>query len=109
MSTSGQCLTGYVTGGGPGAPPEGGTWTGRGGEKGIWVAGTAIASDSSDRPYFVTGNGWGTRANNQATASGRVHSDALSESMVNLAVNPQNRSLTQEDYFELYGYLDGRW
>ena len=105
MSTSGKYLTVYVTAGGPGAPPEDGTWTGGGGGAGVWMSGTAIASDNSGRLFFATGNGGGTRVNNQAPASGRVHLDTLSESMVNLAVNPRNGSLTQGDYFEPYGYL----
>ena len=69
------------------------------------MAGTAIASDNAGRLFVATGNGEGTRVNNQAPASGRAHLDTLSESIVNLAVNPQNGSLTQGDYFEPYGYL----
>jgi hypothetical protein len=105
MSTAGKYVTGYVTSGGPGAPPEDGTWNGGGGAAGIWMAGAAIASDNSGRLFVATGNGKGTRVNNQAPASGHVHLDTLSECIVNLAVNPQNGSLTQGDYFEPYGYL----
>jgi hypothetical protein len=38
-------------------------------------------------------------------SSGRVHLSTLSECIVNLAVNPQNGSLTQQDYFEPANYI----
>ncbi|OCL10625.1 WSC-domain-containing protein [Glonium stellatum] len=105
MSTSGKYLTGYVSSGGLGAPPEDGTWTGGGGGGGVWMSGAAIASDNSGRIFYATGNGKGTTVNQQLAASGRVHLNTLSECMVNLAINPQTGALTQHDYFEPSAYL----
>jgi hypothetical protein len=104
MSTSGKYLTGYVTMSSPEAPPQDGTWAGGGGEAGVWMAGSAVASDNSGRLFFTTGNGNGKMANGQLPASGRVHLDTLSECIVSLAVDPKTGALTQQDYFEPYGY-----
>jgi len=51
-----KVITAYTTNGGPGAPPQDGTWTGGGGDAGIWMGGSAIASDHFGRVFFVTGN-----------------------------------------------------
>ncbi|KAF4624790.1 hypothetical protein G7Y89_g13381 [Cudoniella acicularis] len=105
MSTSGKYLTGYVTMGGPGAPLEDGTYSGGGGGAGVWMSGSALSSDNSGRLFFATGNAESPGINQQVPSSGRVHLDTLSESMVNLAINPQSGSLTQQDYFEPATYL----
>lgn len=61
MSTAGKYVTGYVTSGGPGAPPQDGTFNGGGGGSGIWMSGAAIASDNAGRLFFATGNGFKVR------------------------------------------------
>jgi hypothetical protein len=104
MSKTGQYLTGYVTMQSPEAPPQDGTWKGGGGAAGVWMAGSAIASDNPGRLFFSTGNGVGTMANSQVAASGRVHLDTLSECIVSLAVDPNTGALTQQDYFQPYNY-----
>jgi hypothetical protein len=105
MSTSGSILTAYATMGGPGSQPQDGTWNGGGGGGGVWMGGAAIASDRSDRIFFTTGNGLKARDNGDNPASGRVHLDTLSEAIVNLAINPTTKALTQQDYFEPAAYL----
>ncbi|KAF2492456.1 WSC-domain-containing protein [Lophium mytilinum] len=105
MSTSGKVLTGYSTNAGPASPPEDGTWTGGGGGAGVWQSGAAISSDNSGRLFFATGNAEGGGFNNKVPASGRVHLDILSECIVNLAIDPDTGALTQQDYFEPFGYL----
>jgi hypothetical protein len=69
------------------------------------MGGSAIASDSSSRIFFNTGNGLNERDNGNFPSSGRVHLDTLSEAIVNLAVDPVTGKLTQEDYFEPATYL----
>jgi iron transport multicopper oxidase len=105
MSTSGSILTAYATMGGDGSQPQDGTWNGGGGGGGVWMGGAAIASDRSDRIFFTTGNGLKARDNGDNPASGRVHLDTLSEAIVNLAINPTTKALTQQDYFEPAAYL----
>jgi hypothetical protein len=104
-ASTGQVSTAYVTSGGPGSPPQDGTWNGGGGGSGIWMAGSPIASDESGRVFFVTGNGYKTDVNQAQPASGRVHLDTLSECVVNMAVNSSTGTATQQDYFEPYTYL----
>jgi hypothetical protein len=104
MSTAGKYLTGYVTMSSPEAPAQDGTWNGGGGAAGVWMAGSPVASDNSGRLFFSTGNGKGTMVNGQLPASGRVHLDTLSECLVSLAVDPKTGALTQQDYFQPYGY-----
>jgi hypothetical protein len=99
-----KVITAYTTNGGPGAPPQDGTWTGGGGQAGIWMGGSAIASDNSGRVFFVTGNGWRGSVNQGLPASGRVRLDTLSECVVNMAVNESTGVVTQQDYFEPYTY-----
>lgn len=105
MSTAGKFVSAYSTNAGPSSPPQDGTWNGGGGGCGVWMAGMPLASDNSGRLFFVTGNGYKGTDNQQQPALGRNHLDTLSECMVNLAVNPQTGALTQQDYFEPYGYL----
>ena len=69
------------------------------------MGGAAISSDRSDRIFFTTGNGLKARDNGDVPSSGRVRLDTLSEAIVNLAINPTTKALTQEDYFEPAGYL----
>lgn len=109
INTTGSYVTSYVTSGGPGSPPQDGTWTGGGGGAGIWMGGMALASDNSGRLFFVTGNGEKQTVNGEEPASGRVHLDTLSECIVNMAVDPETGVVTQQDYFEPYDYmaLDG--
>ncbi|KUJ17722.1 FAD/NAD(P)-binding domain-containing protein [Mollisia scopiformis] len=104
MSTAGKYVTGYATFGGAGTPAEDGTWSGGGGAAGIWMAGSALASDNTGRLFFATGNGRGTGVNQVAAAPGHVHLDTLAECIVNLMLNA-NGSLTQQDYFQPASYL----
>ena len=69
------------------------------------MGGAAISSNRSDRIFFTTGNGLKARDNGDVPSSGRVHLDTFSEAIVNLAINPTTRVLTQEDYFEPTAYL----
>jgi hypothetical protein len=94
MSTTGKFVTAYATSGGPGAPPQDGTWNGGGGCCGVWMAGVPIASDNSGRIFFVTGNCYKGTDNQQQPASGCVHLDTLSECVVNMAVDLQTGVLT---------------
>jgi iron transport multicopper oxidase len=87
-STSGQYLTGFSTNAGPASPPQDGTWTSGGGGAGVWQAGAVITSENSSRLFFATGHAEGGSLNHQFPASGGVHLDILSESMVDLAINP---------------------
>jgi hypothetical protein len=99
-----KIITAYTTNGGPGSPPQDGTWNGGGGDAGIWMGGSALASDHAGRLFFVTGNGWRGSVNQNLPASGRVTLDTLSECVVNMAVNASTGVATQEDYFEPYTY-----
>lgn len=99
-----KIITAYTTNGGPGSPPQDGTWTGGGGDAGIWMGGSAIASDNSGRVFFVTGNGWRGSVNQNLPASGRVTLHTLSECVVNMAVDPATGVVSQADYFEPYTY-----
>jgi hypothetical protein len=105
MTTEGEFATAYVTSGGPGAPPQDGTFNGGGGGAGIWMGCSPIASDESSRIFFATGNGYKEDDNQGVPASGRVHLDTLSECVVNMAVNQTTGQVTQQDYFETYQYL----
>ncbi len=105
VSTDGSFLTSYATMGGAGAQPEDGTWNGGGGGGGVWMCGSALASDRSDRIFFTTGNGLKRRSNGDFPASGHIHLDTLSEAIVNLAIDPVTKRLTQQDYFEPSAYL----
>ncbi|KUJ19894.1 WSC-domain-containing protein [Mollisia scopiformis] len=104
-ASSGKLLTSYVTSGGAGAPKQDGTFNGGGGGSGIWMAGAGIASDQANRLFFVTGNAYKTEVNQNQPASGRLHLDTLSETVVNMAVNASTGVVTQQDYFEPYTYL----
>jgi hypothetical protein len=104
-ASSGKLLTSYVTSGGVGSPPQDGTWNGGGGGAGIWMAGSAIASDQSGRIFFATGNGYKTDINQNQPASGRLRLDTLSECVVNMNVNASTGTVTPQDYFEPYTYL----
>lgn len=104
-ASSGKLLTSYTTSGGAGAPKQDGTFNGGGGGCGIWMAGSAIASDQSNRLFFVTGNAYKVEVNQNQPASGRLHLDTLSETVVNMAVNSTTGAVTQQDYFEPYTYL----
>ncbi|KAH8778289.1 hypothetical protein F5882DRAFT_501593 [Hyaloscypha sp. PMI_1271] len=99
-----KVITAYTTNGGPGAPPHDGTWTSGGGDAGIWMGGSAIASDHSGRVFFVTGSGWRGLVNQNLPASGRITLHTLSECVVNMAVNASTGIVTQADYFEPYTY-----
>ncbi|KAF8853802.1 hypothetical protein BDZ45DRAFT_748247 [Acephala macrosclerotiorum] len=46
MSTSRKFVTAYATVGGAGTPAQVGTWNGGGGAAGVWMAGSAVASDN---------------------------------------------------------------
>ena len=105
MSTNGDYVTSYTTSGGPGAQPQDGTWNGGGGGAGVWMGGSALASDGFGRIFFNTGNGFRQRDNGNNPASGRVHLDTLSECVVSMAIDPVTGKVTQQDYFEPYGYL----
>lgn len=105
MNTAGKFVTAYSTAAGPGSRPQDGTWSGGGGAAGIWMGGAAIASDNSGRIFFATGNGRLGGVNQGQPASGRTYLSTLSECMVNLAVDPQNGTLTQQDYFEPASYI----
>lgn len=105
ISTDGSFITSYATMGGTGAQPEDGTWNGGGGGGGVWMCGSAIASDTSGRIFFTTGNGLKRRTNGDFPASGHVHLDTLADAIVNLAVDPTTKALTQQDYFEPGAYL----
>lgn len=105
QANTGKFVTAYATEGGPGAPPEDGTWTGGGGGAGIWQSGAVLASDNAGRLFFATGNGVRQQANQQQPASGRVHLDTLSECVVNMAINKATGVVTQQDYFEPFDYL----
>jgi hypothetical protein len=104
-ASTGQVSTAYVTSGGPGSCPQGGTWNGGGGGSGIWMAGSSIASNESGRVFFVTRNGYKTDVNQAQPASGRVHLSTLSGRVVNMAVNSSTGTASQQDYFEPYTYL----
>jgi WSC domain-containing protein len=105
MSKSGKLLSAYATVGGPSAPPQDGTWTGGGGEAGIWMGGSGIASDNAGRLFFTTGNGKnGISVNGAQRASGRAHLDVLSECMVNLLINTTTGAVIQNDYFQPVAY-----
>lgn len=105
MSTNtGKVITSYVTSGGPGSPPQDGTFNGGGGGAGIWMAGSAIASDQSGRLFFATGNAYKTEVNQNIPASGRLRLDTLSECVVNMAVDSATGVISQQDYFEPYTY-----
>jgi hypothetical protein len=104
-ASSGKLLTAYVTSGGAAAPPQDGTFNGGGGGSGIWMAGSAIASDQAGRVFFVTGNAYKVEVNQNQPASGRLHLDTLSEAVVNMAINATTGAVTQQDYFEPYTYL----
>jgi hypothetical protein len=102
--TDGHPVTLYSTNAGTRAPAQDGTWTGGGGGCGIWQGGSILSSDASNRIFFATGNGAKASVNGQSAASGRVHLDTLSESMVNMAIDPDTGVVTQQDYFEPYTY-----
>jgi hypothetical protein len=105
METTGKFVTAYATMGGPGAQPQDGTWNGGGGGAGVWMGGSAIATDGQGRIFITTGNGFRQRDNGNSPASGRVHLDTLSEAIVNFGINSTTGVLSQQDYFEPYSYL----
>jgi hypothetical protein len=108
MSTSGTVQSLYTTMGGDAAQAEDGTWTGGGGGGGVWMGGSPIASDRGDRIFFNTGNGQNARVNGDLSATGRIHLDTLSESAVNIGIDPNTKRFSQQDYFEpgIYRSMD---
>ncbi|KAK0636226.1 WSC domain-containing protein [Bombardia bombarda] len=103
-ASSGTFVTAYATNGGSRAPKQDGTWNGGGGGCGIWQSGSILASDNAGRLFYATGNGYGVSVNQQSPASGKIHLDTLSETIVNMAIDPATGVVTQQDYFEPYNY-----
>ncbi|CAZ85758.1 unnamed protein product [Tuber melanosporum] len=86
------------------APQQDGTFEGGGGGAGIWMSGMSISSDSSNRLFYVTGNGEGHQ-NKEIPASGRTPLDTLDEAIVNMRIDPATGKLSLQDYFEPYEYI----
>lgn len=105
----GNLVTAYSTSAGAGAAPQDGTWSGGGGGAGIWMGGSAIASDHSGRVFFVTGNGYKVHINQAQPASGRLPLSTLGECVVNMNVNLTSGKVSQADYFQpaAYAAMDG--
>lgn len=73
----------------------------KGGKAGIWMGGTAPATDGS-RIFITTGNGAG-HENRDTPASGRAPLSTLDEVLANFNVN--GGKVTLNDYFEPYEYI----
>ncbi|KAF3769510.1 WSC-domain-containing protein, partial [Cryphonectria parasitica EP155] len=102
-ASDGGFVTAYATSAGAGAPPVPDT-----SGAGVWMAGSILASDQSNRFFFATGNGITSTINDAQAASGRTTLDTLSECVVNMLVNSDG-TLAQQDYFEPAAYqaMDG--
>jgi hypothetical protein len=109
MDKSGKLVSLFSTYGGDSTVAPAGLWQGGGG-CGIWMAGTALASDNAGRLYFSTGNAAGAMftANDNVPSSGRTQMDTLSQSIVRLGISSEG-VLTLQDYFQPTDYraLDG--
>lgn len=79
-----------------------------GGKAGIWQSGMGIAADTTkNRVFFVTGNARGAGQNGGAlgaAASGKTYLSTLEQCVVNMGVDPNTGTLSQQDYFEPYAY-----
>ncbi|KAF3934543.1 hypothetical protein ABW19_dt0208421 [Dactylella cylindrospora] len=84
--------------------PQDGTISGGGGGAGIWQGGMGLATDRSDRFFFVTANGHAHESQTQSK-SGKNPPGTLEECIVSMKIDPDTKKIKPQDFFQPYEYL----